>query len=119
MHRIEIEHRLGIGMVTYADIVAGEAEDIMYPQNVSAEQFRFQSHTVAVPTGELENSLCPPFLCQVAHRERGYPHHRALVVGGVYSVNPILQKVNMMEHFLDIGALRRTYLTGDHEISGI
>ena len=55
--RIEIEHRLGVGLVARARIVAAQHQQIADAERRRAEQIALQREPVAVAAGELQHRL--------------------------------------------------------------
>ncbi len=119
MDRVEIEHALGLLVVAHHRVVAGEAEDVGDAHERRRQQVGLQAQTVAVAAGGLEDGVAAAADDLAGDRERAQAHDRALVVGDVQAVDLVLEQVDVVQHALDIGALRRADLAGDDEVAAI
>ena len=119
MHRVEVEHALGLLVVAHHRMVAGEAEHVGDAQEGRRQQVGLQAQAVAVAAGGLEDGVAAPAHDLARDRQRAQAHDRALVVGDVEAVDLVLEQVDVVQHLLDVGALRRADLAGDDEVAAV
>ena len=116
--RIEIEHRLGIGLIAGARIVAAQHQQIAHADRRRAQQVALQRDAVAVAAGELEDRLDP---CSTSSRRRGHRAEmrpRAGAVGDVDGVGQALERQRLGEQFVAVGGHRRRHFRGEHKAPG-
>ena len=112
---VQVEHWLGLGMVTDLRVIARHHQDVADAERGCAEQVGLQRDAVAVPARHLHDGLEPGGQRGQAAGPAGQPHVRALIVGDVGGVDPVAQP---RSHLRDRGRARparRADLRGDRE----
>ena len=74
-------------MITGACGVAGEAQDVMYAEDVSAEEVGLECDPVAVPAGELADGLDSPVEDNLAEWQWAEPHNGGVLISHVDRVD--------------------------------
>jgi hypothetical protein len=97
--------------------ISGQAEDISYASGICKEKLGLKGKAIAVAAGHLEYGLAAALLDSQAAADRGETHHGTLVVSDIQRIDFILEKVNMVEHLLDVCPLGRTDFAGYHEFA--
>ncbi len=114
---VEIEHRLGFGMVAALHAVAGQAEHVADLERRRAEHGALDGDPIIVATGDLQHR-------RVAHagqdRADGDARHvamRARAVSGVDPVDPALEGLGGLAHVVGVGRVGRAQFGGDGEFA--
>ena len=89
---IEIEHRLGVGLIARARIVAAQHQQVADAERRGADQVALQREPVAVAAGELQHRLDAILLQDRRGGERTHMRARARAVGDVDGVGDVLQR---------------------------
>jgi hypothetical protein len=112
---VQVEHRLGPRVVAELRVVAGHDQDVADAEGTGAEQVGLQCDAVAVPAGHLHDRLEPSGQHGQTARPAGQPHVRALVVGHVDRVDPVLEQRSGGRDLLRAGPAGRADLGGHRE----
>ena len=116
--RIDVEHRLGVGLVAGLGVVAGEAQQVAHAAGGGAHQLALQRDAVAVAAGELEDRL-DAFAREHRRRDRRRQMRaRAGAVGDVDGVGETAQRQGLAQEIIGIARDRRRDLGGDDELAG-
>jgi hypothetical protein len=83
---VEIEHRLGVGLITGGRLVAGQHQEIADPERRRAHEVALQPDAVAVPAGQLQDRLNPGVMQDSGRCQRAHVGARAGAVGDIDSV---------------------------------
>ena len=116
-HGIQIEHGLGLGMVAQLGVVAGEAEDVVDPQHGGAEQVGFQSNTVPIAAGQLENGVQSGILQHLAGGEGTEAHDGGLVVSNVDKMDAGEVLLRFLYHAVNMNSFGRADLGRNHKLT--
>jgi hypothetical protein len=115
---VEVEHRLGVGVVAEPRVIAGHQEQIADAQRGGGQQIGLQRDAVAVAAGDLHDRFDARGQREEAPRPVGQPHVRALAVGDVDRVHPAPQRLNLAAHRLRVGSPRRADFGGHRRLPG-
>ena len=102
--RVEIEHRLGVGLIAGARIVAAQHQQIAHAAGGGAQQIALQGDAVAVAAGELQHRLDAVLDQQRGRRHRAEMRPRAGAVGDVDRVGEALERRRLGQQFAAVGA---------------
>ena len=116
--RVEIEHRLGVGLIAGARVVAAQHQQIAHAAGSRAQQIALQGDAVAVAAGELQHRLDAVLDQQRGRRHRAEMRARAGAVGDVDRVGEALERGRLGEKSAALGADRRRDFRGDHKAPG-
>ena len=116
--RIEIEHRLGVGLIAGARIVAAQHQQIAHAGRRRAQQIALQRDAVAVAAGELKDRLDALLDQHRRRRHRAKMRPRAGAVGDVDGIGEAFQRQRLGEQFVAVGGDRRRHFRGDDEALG-
>src|ERR1019366_6219605 len=114
---IEVEHRLGLGMVALAHVVASQAQHVSYAQGGSTENIALHRDTVAIAATHLA------YRREVRggkHRRGGHARHVAVGAGAVGDVDGIHQpgeEARALQQRRRVGRVGRCDLHRDNEAS--
>ena len=113
--RIDVEHRLGVGLIAGFRIVTGEKEEITDAERGRPHQFALQRDAVFIAAGDLENRFDAGADQEARGRERAHMRPRAGPVGDVDRVGQALQSCRLLQQLLRIARHRRRKLGRHHE----
>ena len=116
-HGVQIEHRLGLGMVAQLGVVAGQAQNVVDAQHGGAQQVGLQRDAVAVAAGQLEDGGKPRVLQHLAGGQTAQPHDGGLVIGHVDVVDAGEVFLRLLHQTVDVDALGRADLGGNDEFT--
>ncbi len=115
---IEIEHRLGVGLIARARIVAAQHQKVADAERRRADQVALQREPVAVAAGQLQHRLDAVLVQDRRGGERTHMRARACTVGDVDGVGDILERQRLDQQFLRIARDRRRDFGRDDEPAG-
>ena len=97
---IEIEHRLGVGLVAGGRIVAAQHQEIADAERGGAEQVALQRQAVAVAAGQLEHRLDAVLPQDRRRGERAQMRTRAGAVGDIDGIGQALERQRLGEQLV-------------------
>ena len=115
--RIDVEHRLGVGLVAGLRVVAGEQEEVADAERGGAHHLALQGQPVLVAAGDLQDRLDAG---AEQERRRGQRRHmgtRAGAVGHVDRVGYASQQCRFCEQLLRVARHRRRQFRGHDELA--
>ena len=116
---IEIEHRLRVGLIARARIVAAQHQKIAQAERSRAEQIALQREAIAVAAGELQHRLDAVALKDRGGCERAEMRTCAGAVGDVDRVGEVLQRQRLVEQILRVAGHRRRDFRRYDETAGM
>lgn len=106
-------------MVTESRVVAGEAKHLVDPKRRGGEQLALQGEAIAVAADHLQHGGEPGLLELDAADEGGGPHHGRLDIGDVDGMGAAAVVLGLLDHVLEMAALRRRHLSGDEKLPAV
>ena len=116
--RIDVEHRLGVGLVAGFRIVAGEEEEVADAERGGAHHLALQRDAVLVAAGDLQDRLDLHADEDGGGRKRRHMGAGAGAVGDVDRVGEPLQRRRLAAQVLRVGRHRRGDFRGHDEPAG-
>ena len=110
--RIDVEHRLGIGLVAGFRVVAGEHQDVADAERGGAHQFALQRDAVLVAAGDLQDRLDAGAEKDRRGRERAHVGAGAGAVGDIDRIGEPAQRRRLAQQVLRVAGDRRGDLRG-------
>ncbi len=92
LHGVEVEHAARFGMIAELLMIAGQEQHVGDAERGGAEQIGLQRQAVAIAALQLHHRLDVFFEREHAAGQTREPHHRALIVGDVGGVDPVVQR---------------------------
>ena len=114
---VEVEHRLGFGMVAALHAVARQAQDIAHLQRRGAQHVALDGDAVVVAAGNLHHRRIADARQQRADRDARHVAMRARAVGGVDAVDPALEDLRALVDVLRVRGIGRIEFGGDGELA--
>jgi hypothetical protein len=102
-------------MVAHDNSISSETEDISYASGVCEEKLGLKGKAITVSASHLQYRLATSFLDGQTATNGGKAHYGTLVVSDIQRVYFVLEKVNMVEHLLNVRPLGGTDFAGYHE----
>ena len=115
---VEIEHRLGVGLIAGARIVAAQHQEVADAERRRADQIALQREAVAVAAGQLQDRLDAVLVQDRRSGERAEMRARAGPVGDVDGVGDVLERHRLDQQLLRVARDRRRDLGRDDEAAG-
>jgi len=100
LNGIKVKNTFSFLMVTYWNGIPGKTKDIPYPSGVCQHKLSLESQAVTVAAGHLQNGLATLLLNSQAATDGGKAHYRALVVGNIYGIYFVFEKVNVVPQII-------------------
>ena len=116
--RVDIEHRLGVGLVAGLRVVAGEHQEVVDAERRRAHEVALQRDAVAVAAGELQDRLDARPEEERRRGKRAHVRPRAGAVGQIDRVGEPAQRQRLGEQVLRVTRDRRRNLRGHDEATG-
>ena len=116
--RIEIEHRLGVGLVAGRRIVAAQHQQIAHAGGGRGHQVALQGDAVAVAAGELKDRLDALGRQHGGGGDGGKMRAGAGAVGDVDRVGEAFERQRLGEQVGAVEGYRRRHFGGEHEAAG-
>ena len=116
--RVEVEHRLGFGLVAGLGIVAGENQQIAHAGGRRPHQLALERDPIAVAASELQDRLDPGRGQHGGGNRRAHMGARAGPVGEVDGVRQPPQRQRLAHQVGAVEGDRRSDFGSDHEASG-
>lgn len=88
---VEVEHRLGIGLVAGRRLVARQDQKVPDPERGRAHEVALQANAVAVPAGQLQDRIDPGLQQKRCRRQRPHVGARAGSIGDVDRIRQALK----------------------------
>ena len=114
--RIEIEHRLGLGLIALARVVPLEHQKVGDAERRGSEQLALQGNAIAIATGELQNGLDTVLQQHACSDRRFEVRARARTVGHIDRVGEPLERCRLGEQIGQIARRGRRDLRGKGEL---
>ena len=116
---IQVEDRLGLGVVAQRRVVARQAQDVGDPEGGRAEQLALQAEPVAVAADHLQHRRQTGLLeLDTGHQAAG-AHDGGLDVRHVDADHSPPIELRLGEHVVQVAPLRRGHLARDEELSAL
>ena len=109
---VDIEHRLGIGLIAGFRVVAGEHQDVADAERRGAHQFALQRDAVLVAAGDLQDRLDAGAEKDVCGRERAHMGAGAGAIGEIDRIGEPAQRRRLAQQVLRVAGDRRGDLRG-------
>jgi hypothetical protein len=103
-------------MVANYNSISSQAEYISYAPGICEEKLSLKSKAITVAASHLQYRLATLLPNGQAATNGGETHYRTLVVSNVQRIYPIPEKLNMMEHLLNVCPLWWTDFAGYHKL---
>ena len=115
-HRVQIEDRLGLGLIALAWVVSLEHQKVGDPERRGCEQLALQGDAVSIAARELQDGL-DTVLQKHARGDRRFEVRAGTrAVGHVDGVGESLERRGLGEQFSEIARGRRRDFRGDREL---
>ena len=116
-HAVEIEHRLGAGLVAGLHAVTGQAEHVLHTHGGRAENIALDGNAVLVTTGNLQDRGIAHAGEQGADADRGHVRVGARGIDRVDAIDPAVKDRGALVDVVRVGAVGRVELGGDGEFA--
>ena len=104
---IQVEDRLGLGMVALAYVVAREAENVLHAQRSGAEYVALNSDAVAVAAGDLVHGRIAVGSEYGRGSDAGHVAVAARAIGHVDRIDEAAEERGALQQGLRVGGIRR------------
>ena len=104
---IDVEDRLGVGLVASLGIVAGEDQEVLDAERGGAHQFALQRDAVLVAAGELEHRLDAGIEQELGCSQRGHMGAGAGAVGDIDGIRQAFEAGRLAQQVRAIERHRR------------
>ncbi|MCY1544156.1 hypothetical protein D9M68_800160 [compost metagenome] len=117
-HRVQVEYRLGLGMIAGLHAVAGQTEDVGGAHRGAAEDLALDGDAVTVAAGDLHDGGVADPGQQRTDADAGHVAVGPRTVGGIDGIDVAVEDRRALEHLARIGGVRRIDFRGDGEFAG-
>jgi hypothetical protein len=119
LDRVEIKDAFGFFVVANRDGISSQAQDIPYTPGVGNQKLGLEGKPIAVTTSHLQYRVATSLFDSKAATKGRKAHHRTLVIGNIQRSHLVFEKVNVVQHLLNVCPLGWTDLAGYHKVAGI
>ena len=117
--RVEVEDRLGFGMVAAARVVSRHTQDVADAQSRGPQQVGLQGQPVPVAAGHLHDGFDAAFVQQARDRQRRHGHSRDMGIGQITGGNQFLQTGGLVEQSRQVGPFGGVQFRRHDKVSGL
>ena len=117
-HRLVVEHRPRLWLVSCFYRVSREAQDVANTQGMGSQHVGLQGNAVAVAATDLKHRLQTVIQEQAADGQTAHPHHRAAAIGNVDAMHPTPQGFCCLQCLPGAATPWWSQFCGQHRLTG-